>query len=120
MLLSGDIERAAEALLSKHRASELWADVLLVPHHGSRSSSSAQFLAAVRPSGAAVSVGYRNRFAHPNPGVPDRYRARGVRILRTDRDGAIEVRMVLGGPALEVERARRRRYGYSYWHDAMP
>ena len=116
MLLSGDIERAAEALLSKRRASGLGADVLLVPHHGSRTSSSAEFLAAVRPSAAVVSVGYRNRFAHPNAGVLERYRARGVRVLRTDRDGAIEVRLVAGGPELEAERARRRRY----WHDAMP
>jgi competence protein ComEC len=115
MLLTGDIERAAEATLLGSRAA-LGADVLLVPHHGSRTSSSADFLAAVRPAFAVVSAGYRNRFGHPNARVLERYRAGGIRLLRTDRDGAVEVRLAAGGAALQSERARRRRY----WHASDP
>jgi competence protein ComEC len=108
VLLTGDIERAAEAeMLSEGRA--LQSQVLLVPHHGSRSSSTAQFIAAVAPSWAIVPVGYRSRFGHPNAEVLARYRAAGVQLLRTDLDGAIAVR--LGTDiTLETERHRRGRY----------
>ncbi len=110
MLLTGDIERGAEAELL--RSAALRADVLLVPHHGSRSSSSAEFLAAVRPQFALAAAGYRNRFGHPHDEVLARYAAAGIALLRTDRDGALVVRLAPGGIALEAERARRARY----WH----
>lgn len=120
MLLTGDIERAVEALLGKraaeagpgNQALTLAADVLLVPHHGSRTSSSADFLTAVMPEAAVISAGYRNRFGHPHPGVLARYRERGVRVLRTDRDGAVEVRLGPAGTALQAQRVRQPRY----WH----
>src|SRR5437870_1369352 len=79
------------------------------PHHGSRSSSTAEFIAAVAPSWAIVPVGYRSRFGHPNAEVLERYRAAGVRLLRTDRDGAIAVKMG-ADITLETERHRRGRY----------
>jgi competence protein ComEC len=83
--------------------------VVLVPHHGSRSSSTADFIAAVAPRWAVVPVGYRSRFGHPNAEVLARYRAAGAQVLRTDLDGAITVQ--LGGEiALETERHRRGRY----------
>jgi competence protein ComEC len=108
VLLTGDIERAAEAeMLGDGRAVQ--SQVLLVPHHGSRSSSTAEFIAAVAPAWAIVPVGYRSRFGHPNAEVLERYRAAGVRLLRTDLDGAIAVRM--GAQlTLETERHRRGRY----------
>ncbi|HYR36902.1 MAG TPA: DNA internalization-related competence protein ComEC/Rec2 [Burkholderiales bacterium] len=108
VLLTGDIERAAEAeMLGGGRA--LRSDVLLVPHHGSRSSSTPEFIAAVAPSWAIVPVGYRSRFGHPNAEVLERYRAAGVRLLRTDLDGAVAVR--IGAElALDTERHRRARY----------
>lgn len=85
-LLTGDIEAGAERSLDR------WpAQVLKVPHHGSRSSSSAGFIAAVGPRLAIVSAGYRNRFGHPHPAVLDRFRAAGVRLYRTDLDGAVTV-----------------------------
>ncbi|KPK09052.1 MAG: hypothetical protein AMJ64_01400 [Betaproteobacteria bacterium SG8_39] len=118
MLLAGDIERGAEAALvdAAGPGGRLRADVLLVPHHGSRTSSAAAFVAAVAPRWALVPVGYRNRFGHPHPDVVRRYAAGGVRLMRTDRDGAIEVR--LGGEALMVgsARAAARRY----WRAAAP
>ena len=114
MLLTGDIERLAELSLLNHPA--VAADVMLGPHHGSRTSSSAEFVAAVAPRWAIVAAGYRNRFGHPNAEVLGRYTAAGTRIFRTDRDGAVHV--LLGGPELRVEgeRARRPRY----WRGVPP
>jgi competence protein ComEC len=103
-LLTGDITaREGEAEVS---ASGVRAEVLKVPHHGSKTSSGPAFLDAVRPEVALVSVGYRNRFRHPHPEVLDRYAARGVRVLRTDLHGAITVEMSPDGI-----RARGRRGG---------
>jgi competence protein ComEC len=113
MLLTGDIERAAEAALLARDGAALRAEVLLVPHHGSRTSSSIEFIAAVQPAGAIVPVGYRNRFGHPEAEVLARYRALGVQVLRTDRDGAVSVRLGAAGVAIEAERRARRRY----YHD---
>jgi competence protein ComEC len=114
MLLTGDIERGAELALA--RAGLARAAVLLVPHHGSRTSSSAEFLAAVQPRHAIAAVGYRSRFGHPHPEVLGRYAAAGLAPLRTDRDGAVTVRLGAGAPVLQAERARRARY----WHVPAP
>jgi beta-lactamase superfamily II metal-dependent hydrolase len=67
----------------------LRATVLKVAHHGARDSSTASFLAAVRPAVAALSVGARNPYRHPDPGALARLDAVGARVLRTDRDGAL-------------------------------
>src|SRR5919201_4938035 len=108
MLLTGDIERGAEAaMLAGARA--LPSDVLPVPHHGSRTSSTPEFVAAVAPRWAIVPVGYRSRFGHPNPEVLARYRAADVQVLRTDLQGAITVRM---GERLEMQAERQLRARY--------
>ncbi len=86
MLLTGDIEKGAEEMLSPGAAL-----VLKVPHHGSRSSSAPRFVAAVSPRVAIVSAGRRNAFGHPHPEVVDRYERQGALALRTDRDGAVTV-----------------------------
>lgn len=86
ILLTGDIEAAAERALDGRRV-----DVLKVPHHGSRTSSSAAFLDRLRPRLGIVSVGARNPFGHPEGAVLARYRARGALVLRTDIDGTIAV-----------------------------
>jgi competence protein ComEC len=67
------------------------APILLVPHHGSLTSSSAGFIAALRPRLAIVSAGWRNRFGHPRPQVLQRYAEAGVPVLNTAVRGAIEV-----------------------------
>ena len=86
-LLVGDIEAPQEqALLA--RGAPLRADVLLVPHHGSKTSSTAAFLEAVQPRTALVQAGYRNRFGHPAPDVFDRYRERGIQVVESARCGA--------------------------------
>ena len=112
MLLTGDIEKPAEAELVARDAEALAADVLLMPHHGSKTSSSPGFLDAVRPSVAVIPVGYRNRFGHPNADVVQRYA--GTTIFRTDRDGAVTLRLSNGSFDIQGERRARRRY----WHDA--
>jgi competence protein ComEC len=87
-LLVGDAEHEAErALLASGAA--LRADLLKVGHHGSRTSSSADFLGAVSPAVAMISCGVRNRFGHPHPAALARLTAAGPTIARTDRGGAV-------------------------------
>lgn len=85
-LLTGDIEATGEAALRLEPVA-----ILKVPHHGSRTSSSPAFLEATAPRIALVSVGRRSPFGHPHPEVLERYRRAGIRVFRTDRDGAITV-----------------------------
>ena len=86
--MTGDVEREDEAGLI-HAAAPLTADIVKVPHHGSKTSSTADFIAAVAPKVAVVSDGEANPFGHPAPGTVERYAEAGVRLLRTDRDGAV-------------------------------
>ena len=86
LLLAGDIEAPAERELLVSGA-DLRADVLKVPHHGSRTSTTPEFLARVAPRIGLVGVGRRNRFGHPAPEVVGRLAGAGVRVFRTDRDG---------------------------------
>ena len=112
MLLTGDIEKPAEAELVRRDATLLAADVLLLPHHGSRTSSTPEFLAAVGAATAVIPVGYRNRFGHPNAEVVGRLS--NMNVFRTDRDGAVTV--LLSGRELRIEGERQRRR--RYWQDA--
>jgi competence protein ComEC len=105
VLLAGDIERAAEESLLASRE-DLHADVLKVPHHGSKTSSIESFIDAVNPKYAVISVGERSRFGHPHAVVVNRYVARGVRILQTGVSGTVTVD--LDGETLDVKTYRRR------------
>jgi competence protein ComEC len=87
-LLPGDIEKKVENELVDEHA-PLAAIFLKVPHHGSKTSSTDAFVAAVAPRVAVVSVGEANQFGHPVDSVVSRYAQAGVRFLRTDRDGAV-------------------------------
>jgi competence protein ComEC len=111
-LLTGDIETISEQALSKRHGERLRADVLLAPHHGSRTSSSPEFIAAVGARTVIFPVGYRNRFRHPNAEVLRRYEDSGAQLLRTDRDGAVTLHFGAVSPGLTFEREARRRY----WH----
>ena len=113
VLLAGDIEARQEASLVARFGASLRADVLLVPHHGSNTSSSAEFVAAVSPRYAVVQASYRNRFGHPTEKVLARYRSAAVSILRTDRHGAIQLRF---GPGERMPDIRLARYASPpYW-----
>ena len=112
VLLTGDIEAAQEAALLA-RGAALASDVLLVPHHGSRTSSTAPFIAAVGARTAVVQAAYRSRFGHPAPDVVERYTARGIELVRSDRCGAWTL-PADGTPAVCERQAARR-----YWHHGV-
>ena len=113
-LLAGDIERDQERALVQ-RGSALAADVLLAPHHGSKTSSSAPFLDAVHPRIALVQAGYRNRFGHPAQEVVARYAERGVRVVDSAHCGAARWTSLQPG-GVTCERERRARY----WQHRVP
>lgn len=110
VLIPADIERRSEESLIMTGA-DLTADVLIAGHHGSKTSSTAAFIAAVRPHVVVFPVGYRNRFGHPHREVLDRYRDSGSVMYRTDRDGAVTI-SIPGDGTLGVDRYREtyRRY----------
>jgi competence protein ComEC len=89
VLLTGDVELGAQADLLDTGA-DLRADVLKVPHHGSRYMVP-EFVDAVRPRIALISVGAGNRYGHPNPSTVSRLTAKGATVLRTDQDGDVAV-----------------------------
>jgi competence protein ComEC len=99
VLFTGDIEANGEGELAGRTSvgQSVASDVLKVPHHGSRTSSSAELLQAVHPEMAIISLGWRNRFHFPRPEVVERYQARNIRVLRTDLDGAVTVSIATDG-----------------------
>jgi len=98
LVFSGDLEaRGEEEML--HAGAVLPAFSLIVPHHGSATSSTPAWVEAVAPRLALISVGRNNKFGHPSPRVLDRYRAIGARVARTDRDGGLLLRLK-GRPTL--------------------
>lgn len=109
-VLLGDIERDAETeLLADGRLRR--ADIVLVPHHGSRTSSSEALTRALAPQLAVVSAGFGNRWGFPKRDVLDRWRAVGARTLNTADSGAIEIAVAVDGPKPPREhRAARRAY----------
>lgn len=113
-LLTGDIEARSESEMLA-RGADLRADLLLVPHHGSRTSSTERFLDAVAPSVALVSSGYRSRFGHPHASVMARYASRGIALHRTDRDGAL--RATLRAESSAPPRVEPSVPHIPYWSD---
>lgn len=104
LLLMGDIEAPAEALLLREH--DLAATVSNVPHHGSRTSSTPALIDALKPRVAVISAGYHNRFGLPAAQVVKRWTSRGVTVLNTAVDGAIHVRMCGDPDRLEVSNER--------------
>jgi competence protein ComEC len=107
VLLTGDAEGPEERWLLDRDPSLLAADILKVAHHGSRTSTTPEFLAAVHPRLALVSVGAHNAYGLPNADVLQRLHDAGAQVLRTDREGTIVVRT--DGRRIEVE-ARDERW----------
>lgn len=110
ILLAADIEKESEQQLLEKHADKLPAGLLVVPHHGSKTSSTDTFVTAVRPGYAVFTVGYLNRFGHPKQEVVQRYAQSGAKILRSDEDGAILVEMNAQGLQVEPYRKTHRRY----------
>ncbi len=113
MLLPADIEQASEWELTQTHATTLASSVMLAPHHGSKTSSSKEFLRAVQPQIIMVSAGYRNRFGHPKGEILDRYAASGATIYRSDRDGAVTFRFDQNGVHAEAYRRAQAHYWYN-------
>lgn len=115
LLLTGDISVREELrLLATVPPEDLRADVLLVPHHGSGTSSGAAFLRAVQPEAAVFQLGFGNRYRHPRDDVWRRYGREGIARYRTDETGAVSI--VTAGPRLTISSYRQRER--RYWRDA--
>ena len=112
-LLVGDIEVRQEQ--SMMRVGSIQSELLLIPHHGSKTSSSGSFLDAVQPRLALAQAGYRNRFNHPAPEVLERYRERGIPVLQSAHCGAATWRS-----AQPAEWTCQRDVGRRYWHHHAP
>ena len=110
ILIVGDIEKKSEQRLLENHAGQLNASLLVVPHHGSKTSSTPDFIAAVLPDYAVFTTGYRNRYGHPKAEVVQSYADSGAEVLRSDEDGAILVTM--GAQGLSVERYRKTHQRY--------
>lgn len=110
VLLPADIERLSEQELLESMPDTLAANVLVVPHHGSRTSSTEAFIRAVHPATAIFTVGYRNRHGHPKEEIVERYLAQGIETWRTDTSGALDLRFGADGMKLQRQRQSRQRY----------
>jgi competence protein ComEC len=123
VLLAGDIELTQEARLVAElpakaiilKSDVLKSTVLLVPHHGSKTSSSAEFLDAVQPRLAIVQAGYRNRFGHPAPSVMERYSERHIKVIDTAHCGAMS-----WASSTPTETRCQREIAKRYWHHQVP
>jgi competence protein ComEC len=113
--LTGDIGKDVEHALAPGIQRSPFT-VVKVPHHGSLTSSTTEFIGAVQPRVAVVSVGRSNRFGHPVPAVLNRYRQAGAEVFRTDQDGAVTVDT--DGYTLEVHtfNGRQKRWFQTSFH----
>jgi len=114
LLLPGDIERSAEADLLDAAGHGIDADVLVAPHHGSRTSSTPGFVEAVKAQAVIFTAGYQNRFRHPRSDVVTRYATAGTKLYRSDHDGAVLLDFEQHrGIAVTRWREKSQRYWYN-------
>ncbi len=114
ILLTSDIEKRVEYHLVRRYQNELRADLLVVPHHGSRTSSTVSFIETVAPQIALFSFGYLNSYGHPKPDIVQRYRDRGVETFDTVMQGAMTFRLTAEG--ISGPRSARMEMR-KYWHE---
>jgi competence protein ComEC len=113
VLLPADIEAGAERRLIERWGGTLRADILVAPHHGSKTSSTPAFIDAVAPRYVLFPAGYRSRYHHPHPAVVQRYAARGILMRDSPAGGALEFRLRATGLEASAWRAQHRRYWYA-------
>ena len=114
VLLTGDIEKEVEGELLQKQKYRLKSDVMIVPHHGSKTSSTEQFIQWVAPKYAVFTVGYLNRFKHPKPLIVGRYLERRSKRYRSDYHGAVLIDFTQSHPlAISAWRLEHSKY----WHD---
>lgn len=117
VLLTGDIENSAEKSLVDQYGDKLASDLIIVPHHGSKSSSSYRLLNRVRPQTAVFSVGYRNKYGFPHATIMQRYQELGTQLVDTIEEGAVTF-------LFDSESGLQKQTGYRlqhkrYWHSTM-
>lgn len=112
-LLPGDIEKEAEEALVARFGTDLAADAIVAPHHGSKTSSSALFVDAVKPRYVLYSVGYRNPYRHPHSDVAARYAKAGATAYDSATNGAIEIHFGRDGQVVSLYREKSRRYWFA-------
>jgi competence protein ComEC len=122
LLLTGDIERPVEMALVEQQQSNqavisLKSDVMVAPHHGSKTSSSVQFISEIQPNLTIFTAGYLNRFRHPRPEIVKRYEDTQSKILRSDYHGAITLNFVAGNSKGAFSTNSWRQQDKRYWHD---
>ncbi|MCH9692935.1 MAG: DNA internalization-related competence protein ComEC/Rec2 [Gammaproteobacteria bacterium] len=115
MLLTGDIESAAERQLLKF--ADIQSDIVIIPHHGSATSSTPAFVEATRPRVAIASAGFANRWNFPKTSVVRRWQSIGARVYTTAESGALSFRVCekSGVSAIVEQRLARQRF----WHDGL-
>ena len=101
ILFTGDLEKAGESEILSHPAIDLQSQVIKIGHHGSQTSSGEEFIKAVKPQFAVISVGQNNKFGHPAKSVVDRLKSLGIKILRTDQQG--DLRLESDGQNLQFD-----------------
>lgn len=125
-MLVGDIEKPVElAFVEQQKTGQdliaLKSDVMIAPHHGSKTSSSVEFVNAVQPKLTIFTVGYLNRFRHPGPEIVNRYEDAQSNMLRSDYHGAVTLDFVANSAANSTEgniqAVSWRKQNRRYWHD---
>jgi len=117
VLFTGDIEKELELQLLEKYREQLASDILMVPHHGSITSSSAEFVQVVNPEISLISVGYKNRYRLPSARVLARYAATGRAFLQTSSSGAISIKLT-SRHGMHIEKYRKN--AGKYWHHVVP
>jgi len=115
-LFTGDIEKVVEDQLVRKYNDKLESDILIVPHHGSNTSSSLSFLEQVKPELSLISVGYKNRYRLPSRQVTARYDDLKSKLIETDKSGAVTIRL-LSAEGISVDRYREK--AGKYWHHRL-
>ena len=114
ILLAGDIDHSIERRLLTELQKKQGIDVVLAPHHGSKTSSSQAWVEALKTEYVVFTAGYRNAYGHPHPTVEGRYRQANAQILNTAEDGAIRLSLAGFNSHWQLE---RWRHDYKrYWH----
>ena len=108
-LLTADIEKQAEKQLIKNHSDQLNVDVMLAPHHGSKTSSTQAFLEAASPSTIIISSGYKNRFNHPHKTVIKRYKTHDINFINTSCSGQVDVKL---GEQIDIQQYRKQHARY--------
>ena len=116
VLLPGDIEAKAERLMQNEYSKISPVDVLLVPHHGSNTSSSVAWLKWLEPQIAVVSSGYKNRFSHPTEQIIDLYSRQKIKLFNTAYEGAISIKLNQSDESDEITPISQRKVNKHYWN----